>query len=278
MADGGQIAIRGFLVQTLIALLDAVDGEKTWLSLTLEPSLDTDKVDILWRYPDRIKAVQVKSTQNTFSKADIETWANELAAWKEADEYELLLIGTPASDKVASLRKVGKVKVPKLKNLDLDAFQEQAAHRLDKFLRRHGFPPGEADYRMMLAEALCKRLATYATKGKELTNDGLVKLLKTWIPEQSPAGRDVVRNPNLVRIIRIYVSAPDDVLPERDALEEVVGSINRTDGVERGFRLETLQWKTGITPQIGPGAHSVIDAQTPAYEIYLGILATRFGP
>ena len=61
--SGGQSAIRGFLVQTLIALLEALKDKPPWTSVTLEPNLTSDKVDILWAYRDGSKkAVQVKSS------------------------------------------------------------------------------------------------------------------------------------------------------------------------------------------------------------------------
>jgi hypothetical protein len=44
---GGQLAIRGFQVQTLIALLEALGEEGLWTSVTLEPNVDSEKVDIL---------------------------------------------------------------------------------------------------------------------------------------------------------------------------------------------------------------------------------------
>ena len=85
MANGGQPAIRGFLVQTLIALLEAVKDKPPWISVTLEPNLTSDKVDILWEYRDGSrKAVQVKSSQNPFSKAEVQQWAAELKSWRQA--------------------------------------------------------------------------------------------------------------------------------------------------------------------------------------------------
>lgn len=68
MTHGGQPAIRGYLVQTLIGLLELLDGKRPWTSVTLEPNVDSEKVDILWEFPDSTKAVQVKSSQNPFSK------------------------------------------------------------------------------------------------------------------------------------------------------------------------------------------------------------------
>ncbi|MCY2992348.1 MAG: hypothetical protein NTY19_31360 [Planctomycetota bacterium] len=45
---GGPVAIRGFLAQTLIGLLEALDDKRAWDSVTLEPNVDSEKVDILW--------------------------------------------------------------------------------------------------------------------------------------------------------------------------------------------------------------------------------------
>src|SRR5262245_50672970 len=79
-----------------------------------------------------------------------------------------------------------------------------------------------------------------------------------------------------VRIIRIFVSSPSDVDKEREALEEVVGRINATDGRRHGFRLEVFEWKQ-IVPRIGPGPQQVIDDQTPHYDVYVAIFSSRFG-
>ena len=39
-------------------------------------------------------------------------------------------------------------------------------------------------------------------------------------------------------MIRVFVSAPEDVTPERKVVEEVVERINRFDGEPRGLRFE----------------------------------------
>ncbi|MCY2992680.1 MAG: hypothetical protein NTY19_33090 [Planctomycetota bacterium] len=83
--------------------------------------------------------------------------------------------------------------------------------------------------------------------------------------------------PETARILRIFVSSPGDVAAERAVLDEVVESINRTDGRACGIRLEVWKWEADAVPQIGPQPQAVIDAQTPAYHIYLGLMAHRFG-
>lgn len=237
--SGGQIAIRGFLVQTLVALLEALQDDQPWKSITLEPNVDSEKVDILWIYEDNAtKAVQVKSTEKTFSKSNVERWSRDLEAWKQADDYELILAGTPGSSAVAQLRKIGRVRVPPPKNLDLDAFMEQAAHKLDGFLRQHELPTGSADQRMMVAEALAGKLATFSTRGKPFTRDELVSQLEQWVPRD--LGSDVptqstARQPEFVEFHDIDQYAPAELVGrkrETDLLNEAwrktyEGALNR---------------------------------------------------
>ncbi len=80
-----------------------------------------------------------------------------------------------------------------------------------------------------------------------------------------------------VRIITVFVSSPSDTSAERAVLEEVCKSINDTDGQTGGFRLELFRWEHDVAPKVGPGPQPVVDEQTPIYNIYLGIMATRFG-
>jgi hypothetical protein len=75
---GGQAGGRGYLVQALISVLDALANDHDWAALALEPDVSSDKVDILWEYPGRRKVVQVKSSQNQISVPDVKGWAEEL--------------------------------------------------------------------------------------------------------------------------------------------------------------------------------------------------------
>ncbi len=80
-----------------------------------------------------------------------------------------------------------------------------------------------------------------------------------------------------IRLIRVFVSSPGDVTRERVALDEVIAFINDGDGRRRGVRLEAWKWEDQVVPQIGSPPQNVVDAQLPTYDIYLGIMANRFG-
>lgn len=183
---GGQAGMRGYLVQTLIALLDGLCDEETFASLTLEPNHASEKFDLLWEYAQGNRAVQVKSSANQFAEADVRRWAAEMEASARADEYYLRLIGLPSAA-VAKLKQVGNV-IVETTNLDLAAFREQAAHRLDRFVRDEGLDPGTPEEREMLADALTARLAAYSAMGKPLTRADFVNLLRTWISQVPKKG------------------------------------------------------------------------------------------
>ncbi|MGO9107869.1 MAG: hypothetical protein ACLP9L_01430 [Thermoguttaceae bacterium] len=181
--SGGPAAIRGYLVQTLVAVLGTLDTDKDWLRVTLEPDHVSQKIDILWQYQDTTKAVQVRSSQKQISKATAERWAEEFqVAHADADELELVLVG-PCSQGVVDLEKVGHVVVPPALNLDLTAFKHQAAHLLDRLLVGQGKSMCGPDYREMLAGALVEKLAVFSTSSHAMTREELVALLKIWIAD-----------------------------------------------------------------------------------------------
>ena len=83
-----------------------------------------------------------------------------------------------------------------------------------------------------------------------------------------------------VRLLRVFVSSPGDVVTEREILDEVVERVNSTDGDVHSLRLELFRWEDNIVPQVtdGPGGpQDVVFSQMPEYDIYLGIMAARFG-
>ena len=88
----GQYAIKGYLIQSLVALLDSFETE--WEKISVEPNDESEKVDILWIFKEgRRKVVQVKYSKNTITFSSAKKWANELITQTNADEYELILVG-----------------------------------------------------------------------------------------------------------------------------------------------------------------------------------------
>ena len=181
IANAGALAIRGYLAQIVVTLLEALESGQDWKSVTLEPDQVSDKIDIFWHYPDKIKAVQVKSSIQPFQRTTVQRWARELQASIAADEYELILVGTVATPQFAKGLKIDKVMVPAAMVFDLTTFRQRVAHLLDYFMASQSLPSGNANYREMLADALVGKLATLAVSSQSLTREGLVALLKKWI-------------------------------------------------------------------------------------------------
>ena len=84
-------------------------------------------------------------------------------------------------------------------------------------------------------------------------------------------------NQEHVRRIRVFISSPNDVKAEREALDEIVEDINGTIGETKAFVLQLFKWERNVIPQIDQTPQEVIDNQMPDCDVYLGILRTRFG-
>lgn len=176
---GGQAGNRGYLLQTVVALLKSLEDDN-WISVSLEPNLTSEKVDILWTYTHEIRAVQVKSSINQINQPDVERWAKELKQSFTADFYELILIG-PCSQGVTEIEAIVGVRVPPPKNPDFNGLLNEAAHLLDKFLVSQGLHQVTPVQRELMAGALVAELSIGATSGHAFSRIALAALLKEWI-------------------------------------------------------------------------------------------------
>jgi hypothetical protein len=214
--NGGQVATRGFLLQTLVALLDTLDSLAQIKSLRLEPSTDEDKTDFVLEYTNgRKKAVQVKSSQNQIGLPAVKRWAKKLKGDIVADEYELVLIG-PCSGELTKAREVDGVKLPVPKSLDVKGMLEQASHRLDVYLHRGGMTCTSPKLRELLVEGLIGKLSTYSTGGTPLSSSEFVKVFQEW--------KNAAEEQALREIEKRY---GDGTLTDIDALKEYSAQFDR---------------------------------------------------
>ena len=82
------------------------------------------------------------------------------------------------------------------------------------------------------------------------------------------------------RVVRVFVSPPGDVAEERAQLAAVVQELNTTLGAlvpDRPITVELLRFETHVHPDVGNGPQDVINQQMGDYEIFLGIMWSRFG-
>jgi formylglycine-generating enzyme required for sulfatase activity len=80
-----------------------------------------------------------------------------------------------------------------------------------------------------------------------------------------------------VHVLQVFVSSPSDVAQHRGVVDEVIGDINDTDGQRLGVRLETITWEKMVPKIANRSAQKEIDAQTPEYDVFVGIMSSRFG-
>lgn len=84
--------------------------------------------------------------------------------------------------------------------------------------------------------------------------------------------------PKSINEITIFVSSPNDVVEERENLEDIIKDINIVwDKQGVGIRLNLVRWETHSYPDIGADAQAVINEQIDDYDIFIGIMWKRFG-
>ncbi|MDP2143932.1 MAG: NB-ARC domain-containing protein [Gallionella sp.] len=183
---GGPIAIRGYLVQTLVALLDIAQADPPFSEITLEPAHADEQFDFVWNNAYGAFAVQVKSTVNEFQKSAVEDWAAKLQAARKHEKCRLMLVGNYHTS-LAKVETIGGVEIEK-KNLDLPGLFDQAAHRIAKFIHAQGLDAGTPDEHELIAESLVTRLLRNSVSREPLGRDAFIKLLAGWIRE-APRGK-----------------------------------------------------------------------------------------
>lgn len=218
---GGPVAIRGYLVQTLVALLDIVQADPPFTKITLEPAHANDQFDFVWHSAQGAFAVQVKSTRNEFQKGDVESWARALENARKNETCRLILVGNYHA-KLAKVNQVGTVEIEK-KNLDLPGLFGHAAHQVAKFIHAQQLDAGTPDEHEMIAESLTTRLLRYSTTRAPLTRESFIKLLAGWV-------KDTPRQKRIIDISRIDKYAPADLIGRAaetqllaDAWDQAVG-------------------------------------------------------
>lgn len=176
---------RGYLVQTLIALLESLRSDK-WARVTIEPVHEAEEIDIKWEADGFRKVVQVKSSISPVSMPNARKWATKLEAKTDADELALILVSKGCSPAVAKISRIGRVSVPTPKNLDWDGLFSEASHLLDSFLYSIGLKVVSPKQSRLLAKGLVTELSCLASHSKPLERSELVKILTEWIRSISP--------------------------------------------------------------------------------------------
>lgn len=162
----GQYAIKGYLLQSLVALLDSFETE--WKTVCVEPNDESEKVDIKWTYSNgTIKAVQVKSSKNPINLSHAKRWANELfEKTPNADEYELTLVGY-VEPKLRTLpnNMINNVLVVN-KDLSISDFETIIIGKINSFFERKGKNVVSPKLGQLFARALNTQILQDSVIGK----------------------------------------------------------------------------------------------------------------
>jgi hypothetical protein len=214
--NGGQVATRGFLLQTIIALLELLADVGKVEAVRLEPATDEDKTDFVIEYVGgRKKAVQVKSSINQIGLPAAKKWARTLKADLPADEYELCLIG-PMSGDLAKTTDVDGVAIPTPKSLDVKAMLEQASHRLDMYLHKNGMVSGSPLLREFIVDGVIGKLSAYSTSGTPLRRAELEGVFRQWVESAEQIASD-----------HLKAKYGNGTLTDEDALKEYAAQFDR---------------------------------------------------
>lgn len=190
---GGQHGMRGYLLQAIVTVIESLSNKSEWKSITLEPSDESEKVDVLWEYNDGTKkVVQIKSSQNTITLAAAKNWIKQLKETSTADTYELICIGHP-EEKLHELDLVDGAIVTK-KPLDFDLLLSDSMVKLDKFYETKGRNKLNATIKEVLLGSLNHRLSKDSIFGKTISSKDFDDILLEWL---SGIEKHVANNPFL---------------------------------------------------------------------------------
>lgn len=188
---GGRESLRGYLVQTMASLLDALRTSNDWEAVSLEPLHESEKVDVKWRFPnDRVKVVQIKSSQNPFGEQQIKGWCTDLANSTEADQYELQLVGRLTSSSKPLQEYEGVCILPPIP-LDVERMLKEIAHDLSVYCEQRTIPIPKPLAAGILAKALILHLEIESIYGRWINREDFDALFKGWIFTLIPEIKDI---------------------------------------------------------------------------------------
>ena len=131
----GRDAQRGFIFQTLIAMIECLNKDKnSWDAVKLEPDTDTDKIDILLYFKGNIvSAIQVKSSINNFYTSNVRTWHNELKKTVSGGAPVLLYLVGGSSKNCSDYIKKNKTEI---KTIPFFRLEEYCIGSLVKYIQK----------------------------------------------------------------------------------------------------------------------------------------------
>ncbi|MEA4917260.1 DUF4062 domain-containing protein [Proteiniphilum sp.] len=83
--------------------------------------------------------------------------------------------------------------------------------------------------------------------------------------------------PQQITNYRLFLASPSDVQTERDIVKRVVEDFNKTYSEQLSSTISLITWEDNTYPSVGDYPQSVVNRQIGDYDIFIGILWSRFG-
>jgi hypothetical protein len=159
-------------------LINALQSDGEWQSVTMEPDRGNTQVDFIWQYADKKRVAQVKSSVE-FTLRDVREAAEELER-VEADEYELILAGVNFGGKIRDGQLFGKV-VVKLISLKATDLKANAICALEEYLTAKGYPLTSHRFKKMAVAVLTEHMLTESIYSRALSREDLDEIIDLWL-------------------------------------------------------------------------------------------------
>ncbi|HDR7544716.1 TPA: hypothetical protein QCX64_004280, partial [Bacillus thuringiensis] len=175
MSDHGRHSLRGYKVQTIVSLLEALQENPEWKIFSIEPKDEAKEVDVCFEKKDESKMlIQVKSTKNQFTSKNAHNWLQKLkSVYKGCGtniEYKLVLVG--ATKETISADEI------KIIPLNLDKMYEEVCSLLQLYFDKNSSSEPTDDALLTLANALCNIAEGDAIASRGYTRKSFVQLLE----------------------------------------------------------------------------------------------------
>lgn len=177
---GGQHGMRGYLLQAIVTVIESLMKKSEWKTVTVEPSDESEKVDVIWEYNDGTKkVVQIKSSQNTINYSSAKKWIAQLKSTSTADHYELICIGH-VDNKLHEADSIDNATVIK-KPLDFDLLLADSMLKLDKFYEQKGRTKLTSTIKEILLGSLNHKFSKDSIFGRTIQSMDFDDTLLGWL-------------------------------------------------------------------------------------------------
>jgi hypothetical protein len=88
-------------------------------------------------------------------------------------------------------------------------------------------------------------------------------------------GRNEMAKP--IKLLKLFLSSTSEIEAERTLIKEIVADVNRVIENSCAVTIRIIDWREDVVPGVAGDAEQVVLSQTKDYDIYVGILGTRFG-